>query len=94
MRKFFACAAVILSVASVTPAFADDVTAPDAPQYQSGTTTDLGGATTGTALNGSQQLTVPVGNGYVYGQNNSTSPSPTNPGGSYGASAGVGWTFQ
>jgi hypothetical protein len=74
-------------------------TAPNGPQYQSGTTNIPNsallprGSTTGTALNGNRQLSVPTGrNTYVYGQDASTSPSRGQPG-SFGGVAGVGLRF-
>lgn len=75
-------------------------TAPDAPQYQPGTTnipnTNLlpQGSTTGTALNGNTQLSVPLGgNAYGFGQNASTPPSPGQPA-TMGGVVGVGTTFK
>src|SRR4051812_30627989 len=75
-------------------------TAPDAPQYLPGTTnipnTNLlpQGSTTGAALNGNTQLSVPLGgNAYGFGQNASTPPSPGQPAG-VGGVVGVGTTFK
>lgn len=94
---------LILLAAAATLLFATPIAfsqdAPNGPQYQTGTTTDLGnylpqGSTSGTALNGSTQLTVPLpgSDAYVYGQNNSTQPTPSAPA-STGGSVGVGTTY-
>ncbi|WP_271599270.1 hypothetical protein [Bradyrhizobium sp. CCBAU 45384] len=74
--------------------------APNAPQYQLGTTNNVNssflpsGTTTGTALNGNSQISIPVPgtNNYGFGQNASTSPTPHQPG-SMGGVVGFGRTF-
>jgi hypothetical protein len=84
-----------ISIVVLIPGISLAQTAPNAPQYQSGTTNyGPAGSTYGTALNGNTQLSLPTGNStYVYGQNNSTAPSPVAPG-SYGGTVGFGWTYR
>jgi hypothetical protein len=106
MNKVSASAS-LLAIACATVAIAQtgedssqQQTAPDAPQYQSGTTEIPSspyaptGTTTGTALNGNTQVTIPTSEDtYVYGQNASQEPSPSQPNGSMGATVGGGMTF-
>ena len=87
----------ILMISSANAAPGD---APDGPQYQPGTTDSPSssfapsGTTSGTALNGNTQVTVPTGgNGYVYGQDASQGPSPGQPASSGGV-VGIGTTFK
>ncbi|TCU17887.1 hypothetical protein EV132_1033 [Rhizobium sullae] len=97
MKKLFLSACLIL----FAPApYAAAQSAPDAPQYQPGSTNAPSasgvpsGTTTGTAINGNTQATIPTGQDtYIYLQNNSQAPTPAQPQGSTGGTVGVGTTF-
>ena len=97
----------VAAVASVAVALATGVAsaqsapkAPNAPQYQTGTTNipisalAPRGTTTGTALNGNTQISVPIprSNYYGYGQDASSQPSRGQPA-SVGGVVGFGRTF-
>jgi hypothetical protein len=98
--KAFQIAVVISAAFPLFTSTASAQSAPNAPQYRTGTTNIPTssllprGSTTGTALNGNTQLSVPLSNSntYVYGQNASTAPSRGQPA-SMGGVIGVGRTF-
>lgn len=100
MLQIAAVASVVVVLVTGAASAQSGPKAPNAPQYQAGTTSiptsalAPRGTTTGTALNGNTQISVPIPNSnyYGYGQNSSSDPSRGQPA-SVGGVVGFGRTF-